>query len=81
MICLNDLSFEYPTLAQLPGFTEAVSDDERICEQVAIQIKYAGYIARQQEEVSKLAYLDEIKLPNNIDYSKISGLSTEVVQN
>ncbi len=72
--------FEYPTLAQLPGFTEAVSDDERICEQVAIQIKYAGYIARQQEEVGKLAYLDEMKLPNNIDYSKISGLSTEVVQ-
>lgn len=72
--------FEYSTLAQLPGFVEAVSDDERICEQVAIQIKYAGYIARQQEEVGKLAYLDEIKLPNNIDYSKISGLSTEVVQ-
>lgn len=72
--------FEYSTLAQLPGFTEAVSGDERICEQVAIQIKYAGYIARQQEEVGKLAYLDEIKLPNNIDYSKISGLSTEVVQ-
>ncbi|RTL10943.1 MAG: tRNA uridine-5-carboxymethylaminomethyl(34) synthesis enzyme MnmG [Neisseriaceae bacterium] len=72
--------FEYSTLVQLPGFVEAVSDDERICEQVAIQIKYAGYIARQQEEVGKLAYLDEIKLPNNIDYSKISGLSTEVVQ-
>ncbi len=72
--------FDYSNIQQLPNFGEAVSDDERICEQVAIQIKYAGYIARQQEEVSKKSYLDDIVLPHNIDYSQISGLSVEVVQ-
>lgn len=72
--------FDYPDLERLPGFGQPVSDDERICEQVAIQIKYAGYIARQQEEVGKQAYLDDIRIPANIDYSKISGLSAEVVQ-
>ena len=72
--------FDYAALAQLPGFEQAVSDDERICEQVATQIKYAGYIARQQEEVGKQAYLDDIRLPEDVDYSQISGLSVEVVQ-
>lgn len=72
--------FDYQKIQQLPNFGEVVSDDERICEQVAIQIKYAGYIARQQEEVGKQAYLDDIKLPDNVDYSQISGLSTEVIQ-
>lgn len=72
--------FDYERVQQLPNFGEALSDDERVCEQVAIQIKYAGYIARQQEEVGKNAYLDDIKLPANIDFSQISGLSVEVVQ-
>lgn len=72
--------FEYQTLVQLPGFDNVVNDDERICEQVSIQIKYAGYIARQQDEVGKAAYLDDIRLPDDIDYAQISGLSTEVVQ-
>ncbi|RTK96200.1 MAG: tRNA uridine-5-carboxymethylaminomethyl(34) synthesis enzyme MnmG [Neisseriaceae bacterium] len=72
--------FDYRNIQQLPNFGEAVSDDERVCEQVAIQIKYAGYIARQHEEVGKKSYLDDILLPHNIDYSQISGLSVEVVQ-
>lgn len=73
--------FDYNKIQQLPNFGEqVVSDDERICEQVAIQVKYAGYIARQQEEVGKHAYLDDIRIPDNIDYTQISGLSVEVVQ-
>lgn len=72
--------FDYEKITQLPNFGEPASDDERICEQVAIQIKYAGYIARQQEEVGKQAYLDDIRLPDNIDYAQISGLSVEVIQ-
>ena len=70
----------YTDLAKFAQLGELVSDDERICEQVEIQIKYAGYIARQQEEVGKQAYLDEIKLSSSIDYAQISGLSAEVVQ-
>lgn len=73
--------FNYHDLVHLPGFDKPISGDERICEQVAIQIKYAGYIARQQEEVGKQVFLDDIRLPANIDYSLISGLSAEVIQN
>ena len=70
----------YTDLAQFAKFGTAVSEDERTTEQVAIQIKYAGYIKRQELEVGKHAYLDEIRIPQHVDYSKISGLSAEVVQ-
>ncbi len=72
--------FNYPDLSKLPGFEPLDCDDERITEQVAIQIKYAGYIARQHDEVGKNLILDQQKIPTNVDYDKISGLSVEVVQ-
>jgi tRNA uridine 5-carboxymethylaminomethyl modification enzyme len=81
---LHDLlkrpEIKYTDLARLPKFGELVITDEYTTEQIEIQIKYAGYIARQQEEVGKQAYLDEIRIPSGIDYSQISGLSAEVVQ-
>ncbi|MCE3267896.1 MAG: tRNA uridine-5-carboxymethylaminomethyl(34) synthesis enzyme MnmG [Burkholderiales bacterium] len=68
-------------LAGLKKFgNELVLEDERTIQQIEIQIKYAGYIARQAEEVGKHAYLDDMKLPGNIDFGQISGLSAEVVQ-
>lgn len=71
----------YSDLAALTKFSnELTLEDARTFEQVEIQIKYAGYIARQTEEVGKHAYLDDIKLPSNVDYTQISGLSAEVVQ-
>ena len=70
----------YTDLTSFSGFGEVVTDDERIGEQIAIQIKYEGYIRRQQLEVGKHAYLDDIKIIPNVDYAKISGLSKEVVQ-
>lgn len=72
--------FDYHVISTLPGFGDVVSHDERICEEVAIQIKYAGYISRQQEDVDKDNYFEKIRLYTDIDYSKISGLSAEVVQ-
>lgn len=72
--------FKYADLKQLPNFGEALTDDAIAQEQVEIQIKYAGYIARQQDEVGKQAFLDDIRLPSNIDYRQISGLSAEVIQ-
>src|SRR6185437_7763550 len=57
----------YSDLAALAKFSkELILEDVRTFEQVEIQIKYAGYIARQTEEVGKHAYLDEIKLPSNV---------------
>lgn len=54
-------------------------DDPIAAEQVEIQIKYAGYIARQLDEIAKTQRHENTLLPADFDYSKISGLSNEVV--
>lgn len=66
---------------KLEKFINSAVLDERTYQQVEIQVKYAGYISRQETEIGKQAYLDDIKIPDNIDYTQISGLSNEVVQN
>lgn len=53
--------------------------DEKAAEQVEIQIKYAGYISRQLDEIAKSQRHENALLPIDFDYSKISGLSNEVV--
>ncbi|MDD2759622.1 MAG: tRNA uridine-5-carboxymethylaminomethyl(34) synthesis enzyme MnmG [Methylomonas sp.] len=52
--------------------------DEQVAEQVAIQAKYAGYIDRQQTEINRTQRYEHLKLPENVDYSLVSGLSNEV---
>ncbi|MNT79558.1 tRNA uridine 5-carboxymethylaminomethyl modification enzyme MnmG [compost metagenome] len=54
--------------------------DEVVAEQVEIQVKYQGYIDRQNEEVAKREQLDDVKLPLDIDYALVKGLSKEVSQ-
>jgi tRNA uridine 5-carboxymethylaminomethyl modification enzyme len=49
-------------------------------EQVEIFIKYEGYISRQQLEIDKQAHNENTKLPRDIDYSQVRGLSKEVQQ-
>lgn len=71
---------KYLNLAKLGEFTQMDEDNKLVVEQIETQIKYAGYIARQQTEVEKRADLDQIRLPQNINYSQIIGLSNEVVQ-
>ena len=81
---LHDLlkrpEISYTDLTRLTKFGNVVLQDESAIIQVEIQIKYAGYVARQEDEVGKQAYLDDIKIPKNVDYSQISGLSAEVIQ-
>jgi tRNA uridine 5-carboxymethylaminomethyl modification enzyme len=50
----------------------------KISEQVEIQIKYAGYIQRQEEQINKFSRLENMRLPENINFKKIHGLSSEV---
>ena len=49
-------------------------------EQVEINIKYAGYIARQDQELKHINQLDRIEIPDNLHLSGIPGLSREVVE-
>ncbi len=68
---------EYDDVANLRG--EAV-EDPQVAEQVQIQVKYAGYIARQQEEIEKLRRHENTPLPADMDYSGIDGMSNEIRQ-
>lgn len=54
------------------------SDEVR--EQAEINIKYKGYIEKEKENVAKLQRLENIKIPTNFDFSKISSLSSEAKQ-
>ncbi|MFX6149310.1 tRNA uridine-5-carboxymethylaminomethyl(34) synthesis enzyme MnmG, partial [Acinetobacter baumannii] len=49
-------------------------------EQVEIQVKYAGYIARQANEISRQDHNENLKLPADLDYMDVKALSIEVRQ-
>jgi tRNA uridine 5-carboxymethylaminomethyl modification enzyme len=49
-------------------------------EQIEIQMKYAGYIERQQAEIERHRRYEEMQLPSSLDYALVPGLSTEVRQ-
>ncbi len=68
----------YPILTQLAAFAPAHTDIEA-SEQVEIQTKYQGYIQRQQDEIEKSLRHEKTRLPLELDYEKIKGLSNEVV--
>jgi tRNA uridine 5-carboxymethylaminomethyl modification enzyme len=69
----------YAELMTLPGAGPAV-DDPQVAEQVEIQSKYHGYIERQREEIARHQSQETARLPENIDYQNVRGLSVEVQQ-
>jgi tRNA uridine 5-carboxymethylaminomethyl modification enzyme len=54
--------------------------DPAVAEQVEIQVKYAGYISRQQHEVARHESHETTRIPADLDYSAVRGLSIEVRQ-
>ncbi|MDO8825191.1 tRNA uridine-5-carboxymethylaminomethyl(34) synthesis enzyme MnmG [Methylophaga sp.] len=69
-------SVDYQGLMTLLGEEQSVADD--VAEQVMIQVKYAGYINRQQNEVNRLQRNEGTTLPADLDYHNVRGLSNEV---
>ena len=61
---------------------DLVSDElrEQVEEQLEVQAKYAGYIERQQREIDKHAKQEQLRLPEDIDYAQVDGLSNEARQ-
>ncbi|MCH2097528.1 MAG: tRNA uridine-5-carboxymethylaminomethyl(34) synthesis enzyme MnmG [Pseudomonadales bacterium] len=53
---------------------------EDIAEQVEVQVKYEGYIARQQMEIDRMRRHEQTPLPADLDYGEVGGLSNEVRQ-
>ncbi|ABV39099.1 glucose inhibited division protein A [Shewanella sediminis HAW-EB3] len=69
---------DYPKLMSLEGFGPAL-EDQRAAEQVQIQVKYSGYIQRQQDEIDKAIKHETTGLPLELDYQEVPGLSNEVI--
>jgi tRNA uridine 5-carboxymethylaminomethyl modification enzyme len=53
---------------------------DAVIEQVEISVKYAGYIDKQHDEVARAAQYENLRLPENLDYSAVPALSFEVRQ-
>ncbi|MBL4705449.1 MAG: tRNA uridine-5-carboxymethylaminomethyl(34) synthesis enzyme MnmG, partial [Flavobacteriales bacterium] len=56
---------------------ELGTNKREVLEQAEVQMKYEGYINKQEEQVNKMHRLEEVKIPTDIDYFKFSALSTE----
>ena len=78
---LNDLlkrpNVEIKDLLTTVGLSWA---DDEVNEQLEIDLKYEGYIVRQEVEIARIKGQQELKIPDNFDYEELSGLSNEVKQ-
>lgn len=70
----------YDILKNITRFAPGIDDSKpQAAEQVEIQVKYEGYINRQQEEIEKQLRNENAALPIDLDYKQVSGLSNEVI--
>ena len=56
------------------------NEADAVIEQIEIGIKYAGYIEKQNDDVERSAHFEQMKLPEELDYSQVIALSFEVRQ-
>lgn len=69
---------DHAVLSQVPCFAPSEDLPLFVTEQIEIEVKYAGYVDRQRDEVSRSVKLETQALPASMDYEQISGLSHEV---
>ncbi len=70
----------YERLLTLPGAADGAPADAAVRQQVEIEAKYAGYVARQQEEIARHRAYEDLPLPADLDYMQLAGLSIEARQ-
>ncbi len=63
------------TIARLDSFIPEIA-----LKQVEIEVKYAGFIQRQLKEVERFKNLEKIRLPLNLNYTEVNGLSREIME-
>ncbi len=61
-------------------FPEMIKYSRDVDSQVEVQIKYQGYVNRQNDMVGRFQKMEDVRLPEDIDYSQISGISREVCE-
>ena len=86
----NKLAREYSMLdllkrpevshSAISALTPELNIDSKVSEQIEIDVKYAGYIERQQQDIDKLRRHENTAIPATFNYDKVSGLSNEVKQ-
>jgi tRNA uridine 5-carboxymethylaminomethyl modification enzyme len=72
-VSLQDIVHSEP----LATFVKENDFSESVLEQAEIQVKYAGYIEKEQAQAQKLDRLESVPIPANFDYAKLKSLSTE----
>ena len=75
-ICFEDLK----EIKSIKTFLLDNDLSKEVIYQAEIQIKYSGYILKEKNNADKLNRLENVKIPNNFDYSKIKSMSTEARQ-
>lgn len=71
--------FTHHDILKLPNIG-GVEIDPKVAEQVEVCAKYSGYIKRQEEEVERNRQHEETVLPEDLDYTEVRGLSSEVIE-
>lgn len=64
----------------IADMAEGHAEDPAVADQVEIEIKYEGYISRQADEIERLRRNENTRLPDDIDFDAIGGLSNEIKQ-
>ena len=73
---LKRTELDYDVVATLGRNPDTIT--ENVARQVEIEVKYEGYIARQQKEINKFKHLENKKIPAQFDYNAVHGLSNEM---
>lgn len=66
--------------SKLAAFEIEVPEDREVWEPVEIEVKYSGYIGRQLELIKQSQRLENLRIPSQINYSKVAGLSREEIE-
>ncbi|MDO1530342.1 tRNA uridine-5-carboxymethylaminomethyl(34) synthesis enzyme MnmG [Fulvimonas sp. R45] len=69
---------DYAALTRVDGLGPAVARDD-VAAQVEVQVKYAGYLERQREEIERQRRHEHTAIPAGFDYDTVRGLSAEVL--
>ena len=70
---------DYEKLIAIDGIGPGVTD-KKVSEQLEIQVRYAGYLGRQQEDIERRRKHESTVIPEGFNYGRVRGLSSEVCE-
>jgi tRNA uridine 5-carboxymethylaminomethyl modification enzyme len=70
-------NIDYKVIKQIHSDTDALNLPYSVCEQVEIELKYSGYIKRQNDQIEHAGKMEKVKIPTGFDYQSINHISRE----